>query len=76
MKCQARQHSDQMHCAKCRLTWDANDPDPPVCRVEVKATVTAPGFTVLDRSTKQAKSAFEQARDTVRALLGEEATAK
>ena len=32
MKCQARQHSDQMICHKCGLVWDMNDPDPPVCR--------------------------------------------
>jgi len=31
MSCQARQYSDQMHCAKCGLTWDVNDPDAPAC---------------------------------------------
>lgn len=29
--CQARQYSDQMSCAKCGLTWDVNDPEPPIC---------------------------------------------
>lgn len=30
--CQAIQHSDQMHCSVCNLTWDMNDSDPPRCR--------------------------------------------
>lgn len=30
--CYARQYSDQMHCHKCGLVWDMNDPDPPSCR--------------------------------------------
>ena len=29
--CQARQYSDQMVCGPCRLSWDTNDPEPPVC---------------------------------------------
>ena len=29
--CQARQASDQMTCARCSLTWDVNDPSPPLC---------------------------------------------
>lgn len=29
--CKARQVSDQMSCADCTLTWDMNDPDPPMC---------------------------------------------
>ena len=33
--CQARRYSDQMHCAKCRLAWDVNDPDPPLCGQQV-----------------------------------------
>lgn len=31
MICKARQHSDQMICGRCRLTWDVNDLDPPKC---------------------------------------------
>lgn len=31
MTCAARQYSDQMHCGKCGLTWDMNDPEPPRC---------------------------------------------
>lgn len=32
--CEARQYAGgQMHCAKCRMTWDANDSDPPSCPV-------------------------------------------
>lgn len=29
--CKARQYSDQMSCAACGLTWDVNDPEPPIC---------------------------------------------
>jgi len=29
--CKARQYSDQMYCGHCGVTWDVNDPDPPVC---------------------------------------------
>jgi len=32
VKCQARQYSDEKVCASCGLRWDANDPDPPMCR--------------------------------------------
>ena len=32
MTCQSRRLGvDQMHCAKCHLVWDFNDPDPPAC---------------------------------------------
>lgn len=30
--CKAKRYSDQMMCGKCGLVWDANDPEPPVCR--------------------------------------------
>lgn len=30
--CQARQHSDQMTCSACDITWDMNDRNPPNCR--------------------------------------------
>lgn len=29
--CKARQYSDQMSCADCSVTWDVNDPEPPMC---------------------------------------------
>lgn len=30
--CNARRlGTDQMHCAKCHLLWDCNDPEPPLC---------------------------------------------
>lgn len=35
MTCQARRYSDEMHCAKCRLRWDVNDPEPPLCGIKV-----------------------------------------
>lgn len=42
-RCAARQFSDQMQCAPCRLTWDTNDPDPPACgRLVPEAPPTAP----------------------------------
>ncbi len=31
--CKAYQVSDQMTCPSCRLTWDVNDPEPPMCRL-------------------------------------------
>jgi ribosomal protein S27AE len=39
-RCQAQQHSDEMQCGRCGLTWDANDPDPPRCNpVERRLTI-------------------------------------
>ncbi len=32
-ECQATQYSDQMYCRVCNLSYDVNDPDPPVCPV-------------------------------------------
>lgn len=29
--CNSRQHSEQIHCKRCNLTWDVNDPQPPKC---------------------------------------------
>ena len=39
MTCQARQHSDQMVCDACGLTWDMNDPEPPKCRQGIACAV-------------------------------------
>lgn len=39
--CQARQHSDQMICAPCGLTWDINDPEPPECHRNIKRAAEA-----------------------------------
>lgn len=36
MPCEARQYSDEMNCARCRLVWDVNDPDPPQCPKEAE----------------------------------------
>lgn len=30
-RCQARREHDEMHCPRCRLRWDTNDPDRPAC---------------------------------------------
>jgi len=37
--CQARQYGDQMICAPCGLNWDANDPEPPECRKNIKRAI-------------------------------------
>lgn len=34
MTCKARQFSDEMICGECGLTWDVNDPEPPLCPAE------------------------------------------
>lgn len=39
-RCEARQYSDQMNCARCGLVWDVNDPEPPVCAKKVEAEYT------------------------------------
>ena len=41
-RCQARQYSDQMMCGACGLTWDMNDPDPPICNNGVKVETIKP----------------------------------
>lgn len=33
--CQARREQDQYACARCRLRWDVDDPDPPLCGQKV-----------------------------------------
>jgi len=32
--CKARQYSDEMHCGRCGLVWDVNDPEPPTCATD------------------------------------------
>lgn len=44
--CEARRYSDQMHCARCNITWDMNDSDPPVC--PLNTTERADGRGTLD----------------------------
>lgn len=29
--CKAKQYNDEMHCGRCGLVWDVNDPEPPKC---------------------------------------------
>ena len=45
-QCEARQYSDMMHCKKCGLAWDMNDPDEPAC-----------GSTTVEYEIKQALKA-------------------
>ena len=33
IRCAAIQYSDQMVCARCDLSWDTNDSEPPHCKV-------------------------------------------
>jgi hypothetical protein len=33
--CAIRREQDQYACAKCRLRWDVNDPEPPLCGLRV-----------------------------------------
>jgi hypothetical protein len=40
--CQARRYSDQMHCGRCGLTWDINDPEPPTCATEGQHRASGP----------------------------------
>lgn len=53
--CAARQYSDQMHCAKCGLTWDMNDPEPPKC------------VTVADRELNKCYTALSRIKRRVTA---------
>lgn len=39
--CHARQYSDEMHCPKCRLRWDVNDPERPECAPRTESGVPA-----------------------------------
>lgn len=56
--CEAVQYSDQMQCARCGLSYDANDPDPPECR---------PDPVVVGRSGAP-QLARQRARATMEAL--------
>lgn len=39
--CGIKQYSDQMHCKLCGLTYDVNDPNEPLCKLEnTKPTTT------------------------------------
>lgn len=48
--CYAHQYSDQMHCHKCGLVWDMDDPDPPQCIVTVKRRVVVKKGTSVGKS--------------------------
>lgn len=39
--CFARRIGDEFHCEPCGLVWDANDPDPPVCKSHDRRTKVA-----------------------------------
>lgn len=62
--CDIHQHSDQMKCHRCNLTWDTNDPDPPKCSyplVQVKidaGLVTADGAAVIFDELKTIVTGF------------------
>lgn len=57
MNCKAIQHSDQMVCESCGLTWDMNDPSPPVCRVPLPVVKTV--FLFLNRKQPAARATID-----------------
>lgn len=38
--CKARREGDQMCCGRCGTAWDVKDPEPPECRMGVRAVST------------------------------------
>lgn len=38
MTCRARIYGSQTICARCGLTWDTNDPEPPACNPKDQRT--------------------------------------
>jgi len=58
MTCRARQYSDEMHCAACRLRWDTNDPEPPACPQMVKAPPIVPERAAMKRKREAFVSAL------------------
>ena len=50
--CVARQYSDQMQCARCGLTWDVNDPEPPECGLARKPETGYVKFKTLVKKLK------------------------
>lgn len=55
--CHARQYSDQMHCGRCGLQWDVNDPDPPACLTDEAI--------VAKKHSVPRESAMDQVRNTL-----------
>lgn len=54
MTCHARQYSDEMHCPVCRLRWDVNDPEPPLCGKNVPSIIPPDGpVTVAERGLNE-----------------------
>lgn len=49
--CQARQHSDQMTCSACDITWDMNDRNPPNCRPSLITVTPIIGPDVVGHET-------------------------
>jgi hypothetical protein len=47
MTCEAIQYSDEMACARCRLRWDTNDPEPPSCLKALLPVYDAPPMAPL-----------------------------
>lgn len=38
--CDKRRVADEYYCARCRIRWDVNDPEPPPCEAEQPAPAT------------------------------------
>lgn len=61
--CHATQHSDEMNCTKCHISWDVNDPRPPACKV-----AHTPGTMTLWPGTPQQMQLSLPDFDTAHAL--------
>lgn len=56
MNCKAVQHSDQMVCESCGLTWDMNDPSPPKCKPQPTVKTV---FLFLNRAQPAARATID-----------------
>jgi len=70
--CEAVQHSDQMHCARCGIQYDVNDQDPPECFGDyTNGPKPAPRNLAPYDPPKPDESAKEHGRRTLSRLLKE-----
>ena len=54
--CKAYQVSDQATCPACSLTWDMNDPEPPMCKVTDNSVDAAAQRHVERKGRKPSRS--------------------
>lgn len=72
--CEAVQYSDQMQCARCGLSYDVNDPDPPDCQRPVPRTVhktasVGPTTRIVDQSTEGLAKAHQKCVEELEKLF-------